>query len=331
MISSAHAAESMSSICDSTCSESDQTKCVKLYIVNDDQSETLLCKTNLLSDSTYTFNIVDKASLANKPLKVSIDNYNGESRTLVTAVKESTIESRTHNLSKSTTFNADSILADLLRRKGNSESVGNSIEEMVVDIAQNTGANHNCVLFGSGKIKCWGYNSYGELGLGDNQTRGDNSSDMGTNLPYIDLGTNRTAVQAAVGDRRTCAVLDNAKLKCWGFNSSGQLGLGDSSVRGDSSGEMGDNLPNVNLGTGRTVKNVTMGVDHTCALLDNDKVKCWGGANSLGELGIGSVANNVGDETSEMGDNLAYVDLGTGRTVTQLTSGNKLSIRILAC
>jgi len=42
-------------------------------------------------------------------------------------------------------------------------------------------------------------------------------------------------------------VLDNASLKCWGKNDSGQLGLGDDSTRGDVSGEMGDNLPAISL------------------------------------------------------------------------------------
>ena len=45
----------------------------------------------------------------------------------------------------------------------------------------------------------------------------------------------------------TCAVLDDASLKCWGKNDSGQLGLGDNSTRGDVSGEMGDNLPVISL------------------------------------------------------------------------------------
>ena len=45
----------------------------------------------------------------------------------------------------------------------------------------------------------------------------------------------------------TCTVLDDASLKCWGKNDSGQLGLGDNSTSGDGSGEMGDNLPVISL------------------------------------------------------------------------------------
>ena len=46
--------------------------------------------------------------------------------------------------------------------------------------------------------------------------------------------------------------------------------------RGDGAGEMGDNLPSVDLGSGRSAKSIAAGVDHTCALLYDGSVKCWG-------------------------------------------------------
>ena len=66
---------------------------------------------------------------------------------------------------------------------------------------------------------------------------------MGDNFPVVDLGTGRTPRGITAGDNQTCAILDNSSIKCWGSNTSGQLGLGDTSNRGDGSGEMGDNLP----------------------------------------------------------------------------------------
>lgn len=80
----------------------------------------------------------------------------------------------------------------------------------------------------------------------------------------------------ASGGSHTCAILTDDSVKCWGGNYNGQLGLGDTNSRGDESNEMGDNLPAVNLGTGRTAKAIATGGYHTCALLDNDSVKCWG-------------------------------------------------------
>ena len=70
---------------------------------------------------------------------------------------------------------------------------------------------------------------------------------MGDSLTAVDLGAGKTARAITAGDSHTCAVLDNASLKCWGKNDSGQLGLGNTSTRGDGSEEMGDNLPVIGL------------------------------------------------------------------------------------
>merc|ERR1719215_1660410 len=73
---------------------------------------------------------------------------------------------------------------------------------------------------------------------------------MGDNLPPVDLGNERFATELAQSsDQHNCATLDNSQLKCWGRNQYGQLGYGDTDSRGDENGEMGDNLPAVDLGT----------------------------------------------------------------------------------
>jgi len=98
-------------------------------------------------------------------------------------------------------------------------------------------------------VKCWGSNYSGQLGLGDTNNRGDGPGEMGDNLPAVDLGTGRTATAISCKNSYCCALLDNKSVKCWGYNGSGQLGLGDTNNRGDASGEMGDNLPAVDLGS----------------------------------------------------------------------------------
>jgi hypothetical protein len=180
------------------------------------------------------------------------------------------------------------------------------------------GGGHACARLDDGTVKCWGDNSRGQLGLGDTNTRGDGPLDMGDNLPAVDLGTGRTAQALAAGYQRTCALLDDDTVKCWGLNDYGQLGLGDTSDRGDGPGEMGDNLPAVDLGTGRTAQALAASTFHTCALLDDGTVKCWG-RNHLGQLGLGDTSDR-GDEPLEMGDNLPAVDLGTGRTAQALAA-----------
>jgi alpha-tubulin suppressor-like RCC1 family protein len=182
-----------------------------------------------------------------------------------------------------------------------------------------TGAFHNCAILSNNTLKCWGWNDHGQLGLGNTVSRGDNGGEMGGVLPPVNLGTGRTAKAITAGAAHTCAILDNNTVKCWGWNTVGQLGLGDVASRGDNAAEMGDNLPAVNLGTGRTAKAIVAGLLNTCAVLDNDQVKCWGD-NFYGNLGLGDV-NPRGDGPGEMGNSLPAVALGTGRSAKAVSIG----------
>lgn len=114
-------------------------------------------------------------------------------------------------------------------------------------------------------VKCWGQNLNGQLGYGDQNDRGDQSGEMGDSLAAVDLGTGVVAVQITAGLFSTCARLSDASVKCWGGNRRGQLGYGDDADRGDEPGEMGDALPSIDLGAGRTAVEISMGSEHCCA------------------------------------------------------------------
>ena len=146
---------------------------------------------------------------------------------------------------------------------------------LLTPVELSAGDNFTCARFSNARIKCWGRNNLGQLGYGDTATRGSNISEMGDNLPYVNLGTGRTAKKVVAGSYFACAILDNDTVKCWGSNESGQLGLGDTEKRGDDPNEMGDNLPTVQLGTGRTAKNLAVAFGSVCALLDTNNIKCW--------------------------------------------------------
>lgn len=172
------------------------------------------------------------------------------------------------------------------------------------------GNSHACVILNNGRVKCWGDGGDGRTGYGDEEDRGDEANEMGDNLPYVDLGTDGgaepyTAKKIAAGWDLTCAVLNNDQLKCWGENDEAQLGYGDFEDRGDEADEMGNNLPFVDLGAGRSVKDVFVYYEHACAILDNDALKCWG-ANDDGEIGLGTgddvVGNTVPDTNSYCND-----------------------------
>jgi E3 ubiquitin-protein ligase HERC3 len=168
--------------------------------------------------------------------------------------------------------------------------------------------NHTCAILDNDSLKCWGYNAWGQLGLGDITSHGNDPQEMGDYLPAVNLGSGRTAKAVALGDVHTCAILDDDSVKCWGRNPDGQLGLGDQVSRGFGAGQMGDALPRVNLGTGRTAKAIAAGSGLTCALLDNDAVKCWG-RNFFGQLGLGDTATR-GTQASQMGDGLPALNFG---------------------
>ena len=74
---------------------------------------------------------------------------------------------------------------------------------------------------------------------------GDGSGEMAV-LPSIDLGTGRTATAIAAGNLHTCALLDNASVKCWGRNNKGQLGIDNTTDMGKTSGSMAA-LPSIDL------------------------------------------------------------------------------------
>lgn len=165
------------------------------------------------------------------------------------------------------------------------------------------GADCSCVLLDNGTVKCWGVNTKGCLGS-DNETkeiRWDDSNAMGDNLPIINLGTSRTAQQLVMKEEHVCVLLDNGNVKCWGSGQTGRLGQGSLDNIGTQLIQMGDNLKPVSRGTNRTVTFVAVGFNHSCAILDNNHLKCWGGLGVA--LGQGS-AIAKGSSDSHMGDNL---------------------------
>ena len=83
--------------------------------------------------------------------------------------------------------------------------------------------------------------------------------------------------QISAGGAQTCAILDNGSVSCWGNNNHGQLGDGTTTDR---------NTPAQisSLGAGRTAVAISIGSYHTCAILDDGSVSCWGN-NDHGQLG----------------------------------------------
>ena len=88
--------------------------------------------------------------------------------------------------------------------------------------------------------------------LGNTQNIGDSSGETGTDLPFVNLGTNASVDKIVMGDKHSCALFTNGSVKCWGESSV--LGLGYSTSDGgfgDGYLETGDTLPFLQFPTGR--------------------------------------------------------------------------------
>ncbi|HEY0713206.1 MAG TPA: RCC1 domain-containing protein, partial [Polyangia bacterium] len=126
-----------------------------------------------------------------------------------------------------------------------------------------------------------------QLGLGDTKWRGSLPSEMGNALPYVDLGSGRKAISVQAAHNRTCVLLDDHTMKCWG------LAPGGGSRRGTLPGEMGDNLPIMKLGPGRTVAQLGVARYMVCALLDNQGLSCWDSLNEAAVVNLAGLGRPV--------------------------------------
>lgn len=138
-------------------------------------------------------------------------------------------------------------------------------------VAITAGELHTCALMANSTVRCWGNGSQGKLGYGSLNSVGDGPGEM----PPPEVAAGGLVKYVEAGKDATCALLDTHILKCWGTGV------------GDQPGEMPP--PSVKIG-GNVVKPVArigMGGFHKCAVLFDDSLHCWGGANSFGQLGYG--------------------------------------------
>ena len=179
--------------------------------------------------------------------------------------------------------------------------------------AISAGADHTCAVLDNGQVRCWGDGSHGQLGYGSVEDVGDDETPG--MVPPVDLGDGNTAVAISAGGEHSCAVLENGSVRCWGNGAEGRLGYGNTSAIGDD--ETPGIVGPVDLGQGRSAAAIAAGPEHTCALLDNGSVRCWG-PNLAGQLGSG-VAATIGD--NEAPGSAAPVDLGAGRSALAIGLG----------
>jgi alpha-tubulin suppressor-like RCC1 family protein len=138
-----------------------------------------------------------------------------------------------------------------------------------------TGFWHTCVVTTGGAAKCWGDNEFGELGDGTTVIK---------LTPVAVSGLSSGVSKIALGIQYSCALMTAGSVKCWGTNSSGQLGDGT---------QVDKLVPTVVTGLGSGVSALAGSLQgHSCVLASAGTAMCWG-RNAEGELGDGSVISRL--------------------------------------
>tara|TARA_B100000965_G_scaffold375784_1_gene368484 strand:- start:830 stop:2779 length:1950 start_codon:yes stop_codon:yes gene_type:complete len=136
------------------------------------------------------------------------------------------------------------------------------------------GRDNTCILLTDGGVMCWGRDNVGQNGDGGTSATTHSASSN------VLLPDGRAAIHLEVGDFHSCVILDNGQVSCWGWNKHGMLG--DNTT-------VDSNTPSIALlPNGSVAVDLDVGLYHSCAVIDNGSVYCWG-HNNKGRLGVGAV------------------------------------------
>ncbi|MBZ0221106.1 MAG: hypothetical protein K8I01_11825 [Candidatus Methylomirabilis sp.] len=144
--------------------------------------------------------------------------------------------------------------------------------------AVSAGGTHTCALVSGGGARCWGSSLFDQLGNAGIPTGFGSTT-------AVEVTGLSNAVSLSAGENHTCALLDDSSIRCWGDNSSGQLGSFWPAPNLTSSSTL------IVPGVSEAVS-IAAGLSHSCAALSNKRVFCWG-ENADGQLGNGSFAGFV--------------------------------------
>jgi len=156
----------------------------------------------------------------------------------------------------------DPCCVDLLPHEIGDIDLGGPAVEIVMS------GSHRCARLEDGQVRCWGYNTHGRLGLGHTERIGDDETPaIGGRVPL-----DAPAIALATENWRTCAVLDDGAVRCWGEGTGGVLGIAGVDDIGDDESIL--DVPAIPLE--QAAEHVALGRNHACALMHDGDVRCWG-------------------------------------------------------
>lgn len=190
--------------------------------------------------------------------------------------------------------------------KGGAGQLGNNtttaIQKAPVDVVGLTtgvrtvsvGRTHACAVTTTGAVKCWGGNSYGQLGV----------ATPAVSLVPVDVtGLASGYDRVSAGHVFSCALSLTGGVKCWGDNAAGALGDGTTTIR---------KTPVDVSGLGAGVVSVATGYSHACALTSTGGVKCWGSGST----------NTTPADVPSLTSGVSAIATGQSTSCAVLTGGN---------
>jgi alpha-tubulin suppressor-like RCC1 family protein len=166
-----------------------------------------------------------------------------------------------------------------------------------------TGQTHSCGISTDGRTFCWGSNGLYELG--QSQT---SASVVPLQVP-LPAGVQLESLSA--GDSHTCGLTAQGSAYCWGFNRYGQVGTGTQAPNGVIVSAVATNLRFVQLSAGAI---------HTCGLISDGTVYCWGD-NELLQLGTQAVPQSCTSGDRNFQCSLVPIAVQTSQRFSALSSG----------
>jgi alpha-tubulin suppressor-like RCC1 family protein len=179
-----------------------------------------------------------------------------------------------------------------------------TVQQLNTVIAIAAGGSSTCALESDGAVKCWGANYVGQLGDGTFASR---------NFPARIRALGSAATSISMGRASGCALLASGTMRCWGANEYYQLGTG-SNVPAQIT------VPVTASVVSGTIVQMAPNTNHTCVLLSNGGVKCWG-SNMSGALGIG--LSNIAPLSTPQ------TPTGLGSGVSRISAGKEMTCAIL--
>ncbi|MEM1007610.1 MAG: hypothetical protein AAGJ35_01275 [Myxococcota bacterium] len=163
-----------------------------------------------------------------------------------------------------------------------------------------------CIIIEEGHVQCWGRNERGDLGYGDYKPRikpGESIQLQSKRATHLDIG------------EANFILMEDGSIQSWGSGMDGRLGYGfDTSFQ-----RYIKRRSVVNLGK-KAIKVSNQG-GHTCAILEDKSLKCWGD-NTQNKLGYGNTQPELygpPDATVPLTQKVLQVTTGGGQTCALLS------------